>query len=253
VRKRVIRLVDPPMIRFFKLTKRYPNGVEALKGINLHVPTDSFVYITGPSGSGKTTLMKLILCMERASEGEILVAGRNLRMLSRSSIPVLRRNIGVVFQDFKLLSDRNVFENVALGLEIFGFDRNEIRSRVAETLDRVGMLRFQRAFPTMLSAGEQQRVAIARAIVTRPKILLADEPTGNVDPDMSLDIGRLFNDINADNTTVMVATHDPNLPREIAHRTLTLNNGYLVLDTDPQYVPDLDAMDPEDQAELFSP
>ena len=224
----------PAVIRFFNVTKRYPNGVEALRGISLNIPEGSFVYITGPSGAGKTTLMKLLLCMERASDGEILVAGRNVRMLRRGSISLLRRNIGIVFQDFKLLSDRNVFENVAIGLEIYGYRRQEIRKRVVEVLDRLDILRYRKAYPEMLSAGEQQRVAIARAIVGDPAILLADEPTGNLDPKLSMEIGRLLEQINAAGTTVLVATHDPNLPVELVHRTLTLNNGYLVLDTDPQ-------------------
>jgi len=222
------------LIRFFNVTKRYPNGVEALRGVSLHIPQGSFVYITGPSGAGKTTLMKLLLCMERASDGEILVAGRNVKMLRRGSVSLLRRNIGIVFQDFKLLSARNVFENVAIGLEIYGYRRQEINRRVVEVLERLDILRYRRAYPEMLSAGEQQRVAIARAIVGNPAILLADEPTGNLDPKLSMEIGRLLEQINAEGTTVLVATHDPNLPVELIHRTLTLNNGYLVLDTNPQ-------------------
>lgn len=229
------------MIRFFNVVKRYPNSVEALRGINLHLPQGSFCYITGPSGAGKTTLMKLLLCMERASEGEILVAGRNLKALTESSIPILRRNIGVVFQDFKLIEDRNVFENVAIGLQIHGYPRNDIKRRVAEVLDRLDILRYQRAYPQMLSAGEQQRVAIARAIVTKPPILLADEPTGNLDPSLSIEIAEIFNNIHSDGTTVMVATHDPTLPQELPHRTITLNNGYLVLDTAPEPLPDQDS------------
>ena len=226
------------MIRFFNVTKRYANGVEALRGLKLHVPASSFVYLTGPSGAGKTTFLKLLLAIERASEGEILIAGRNLRMLENRSIPLLRRSIGVVFQDFKLLPDRNVFENVAVGLEIQGNSARDIRRKVAEVLDSLGILRYQRAYPEMLSGGEQQRVAIARAVVTEPPILLADEPTGNLDPAMSLEIARIFEDIHSKGTTVLVATHDPSLPETFPHRVVTLNKGYLVMDTEPQAMPE---------------
>jgi cell division transport system ATP-binding protein len=226
------------MIRFFNVTKRYANGVEALRGLKLHVPASSFLYLTGPSGAGKTTFLKLLLGIERASEGEILIAGRNLKMLEDRSIPLLRRSIGIVFQDFKLLADRNVFENVAIGLEIRGHPPRDIRRRVAEVLDSLGILRYQRAYPEMLSGGEQQRVAIARAVVTEPPILLADEPTGNLDPSMSLEIARIFEEIHKKGTTVLVATHDPSLPETYPHRVVTLNKGYLVMDTDPQKVPD---------------
>ena len=226
------------MIRFMDVTKRYPNGVEALRGLSLDIEEGGFAYLTGPSGAGKTTLIKLLLCMERASEGEILVAGRNLRVLRDSSVPLLRRNIGVVFQDFKLLAHRNVSENVAVGLEIRGESRREIRRRVAQVLDDLGILRYQRAYPEMLSGGEQQRVAIARALVGRPRILLADEPTGNLDPSLSLEIAQILESIHNSGTTVVVATHDPTLPEYLPHRTLTLNKGYLVMDSAP---PDEDA------------
>ena len=236
------------MIRFMNVTKRYPNGVEALRRLSLHIEEGSFVYLTGPSGAGKTTLIKLLLGMERASEGEILVAGRNLRVLRDSSVPLLRRNIGVVFQDFKLLAARNVFENVAVGLEIRGVRRREIRRRVAEVLDELGILRYQRAYPEMLSGGEQQRVALARALVGRPLILLADEPTGNLDPGLSLEIARILETIHGKGTTVVVATHDPMLPEHLPHRTLTLNKGYMVMDSAPVAEDDA-AVPPEPVAE----
>ncbi len=221
------------MIRFFDVTKRYPNGVAAIEGLRLHIPEGDFVYLTGASGAGKTTLIKLLLAVEPVTSGEILVAGRNLRTLTRASIPRLRRNLGVVFQDFRLLPDRRVYENIAIGLEIRGLGRREIRRRVEGVAGRVGIERHLKAYPAELSGGEQQRVAIARAIAGDPPILLADEPTGNLDPELSLQIAALLDEIHAQGTTVLVATHDPMLPEHLPHRVVQLGQGAVQADTDP--------------------
>ena len=218
------------MIEMYNVSKRYPNGVEALRDVSLKIGDGEFVYLSGPSGAGKTTLMKLFLCLERASEGQILVGGRNIHNLRRGSIPYLRRNIGMVFQDFRLLPNRTVFENVAIALEILGLPRRELVPRVHQTLEAVGLAQYVREFPQSLSGGEQQRVAIARALVNEPAILLADEPTGNLDPALSLEILQLLFDIQRKGTTVLVATHNTQLLETHRMRTVTLLKGALVED-----------------------
>ena len=218
------------MIEMYHVSKRYPNGVDALADLSLKIGDGEFVFMAGPSGAGKTTLMKLFLCVERVSNGQILVGGRNIQTLRRSSIPYLRRNIGMVFQDFRLLQNRTVFDNVAIALEILGLPRREIIPRVHQTLEAVGLGRYHRSLPQMLSGGEQQRVAIARALVNEPAILLADEPTGNLDPALSLEILNLLIDIQRKGTTVLVATHNTTLLQQLPMRTITLKKGVLVDD-----------------------
>lgn len=192
------------------------------------VDKGEFVFLTGPSGAGKTTLLKLLFCAERATRGQILVNGRNIARIRESSIPYLRRNIGVVFQDFKLLNNRTVFENVALALDVIGAKRKEIKSKVWKILKLVGLQHKINTKPLRLAGGEQQRIAIARALVNDPAILLADEPTGNLDPDLTIEIVNLLKDINARGTTVMIATHDRSLVEKLHKRTLILDKGKLL-------------------------
>ncbi len=218
------------MIQLYHVYKRYPNGVEALNDVNLRIHEGEFVFLSGPSGAGKTTLIKVLLCYERPTSGQVLVKGRNLGVLRASSVPYLRRNIGVVWQDFKLLNTRSVFDNVAISLEILGLRPREISRRVEQILEVVGLERYAGAKPQMLSGGEQQRVAIARALVNEPAILLADEPTGNLDPDLSVEIMNLLLDLQQKGTTVMVATHDRFLLERYSRRTILLNRGFLVED-----------------------
>ncbi|NUN13245.1 MAG: cell division ATP-binding protein FtsE [Myxococcales bacterium] len=224
------------MIELYHVTKRYPNGVSALTDIDVAVQAGEFCFLAGPSGAGKSTFIRLLLCIEPATEGQILIKGRNLRMLRPASIPYLRRNMGVVFQNFRLLPHRNVFDNVAIALEILGISRREIVPRVEQTLDMVGLSDFDRHMPQMLSGGEQQRVAIARALVNEPAILLADEPTGNLDPTLSLEILNIFSDIHRRGATVIFATHDVTLLDRVPARILSLNRGYLVSDSGARFV-----------------
>jgi len=218
------------MIQLYHVNMRYPNGVDALHDINLRVREGEFVYLCGPSGAGKSTLIKLILAYEQATSGQVLVAGRNVQVLKASSIPYLRRNIGVVWQDFKLLNRRTVFDNVAISLEILGLRPREINRRVHQILEVVGLDRYATTMPLMLSGGEQQRVAIARALVNEPTLLLADEPTGNLDPELSVEIMNLLLDLQQKGTTVMVATHDRSLLERYSQRRILLNRGHLIED-----------------------
>ncbi len=221
------------MIQLYHVTKRYPNGIEALRDVTVRIHEGEFVFLSGPSGAGKTTYIKLLMAMERASEGQVIVAGRNLGVLKRSSVPYLRRNIGVVWQDFKLLSNRNVFDNVAIALEILGLPNKQIRRRTDQVLEMVGLERYARSMPYWLSGGEQQRVAIARALVNDPPILLADEPTGNLDPDLSVEIMQMLLDVQQRGTTVVVATHDRALMDRFGKRVILLNKGFLIEDGAP--------------------
>src|SRR5688572_9953752 len=216
------------MIQMFHVYKAYPGDPPVLSDINLHVEKGEFVFLTGPSGAGKTTLMKLIFCGEKATKGQVLVGGRNIARIRESAVPYLRRNIGVVFQDFKLLPHRTVADNVAFTLDVLGTSRSECRDRVMRMLKLVGLEHKASSLPLRLSGGEQQRVVIARALVNDPTILLADEPTGNLDPQLTLEIMDLLCDVNARGTTVVVATHDASLIERYQKRTLRLERGTLV-------------------------
>jgi cell division transport system ATP-binding protein len=200
----------------------------ALQDLSLNVDKGEFVFLTGPSGAGKSTLLRLLLCQERPSEGEIFVNGHDLTKLSRGDIQEYRRGVGFIFQDFKLIPSRTVFENVAFVLEVLGIPTSQQRRRAFQVLKWVGLQHRINAYPRDLSGGEQQRIAIARALVNDPALVLADEPTGNLDPDLSLEIMNLLREINAGGTTVLVATHDRELIRLVGRRTITLDQGRVV-------------------------
>jgi cell division transport system ATP-binding protein len=219
------------MIRFENVSKTYPRSSQpALKEISLDVERGEFVFLVGQSGSGKSTMLRLILREEAASSGNVLVAGRELSSLPNRKVPALRREIGTVFQDFRLLPNKNVFQNVAFALQVLGKSRHAIKAVVPETLEMVGLEGLEKRLPHELSGGEQQRVAIARAFVNKPAILLADEPTGNLDPSTSLDIVRLLDRINRTGTTIVMATHDHEIVDQLLKRVVELNNGGLVRD-----------------------
>jgi cell division transport system ATP-binding protein len=221
------------MIRFDNVWKRYDGEQDALRQVSLHVAAGEFVFVTGHSGAGKSTVLRLIALIERPSRGQIIVDSRNLERLGRREIPFFRRQVGMIFQDHRLLMDRPVFDNVALPLTVAGHRPQEIAKRVRAALDKVGLLHKERRFPAALSSGEQQRVGIARAVVNRPKILLADEPTGNLDPALSREILTLFNQFNQVGVTVVIATHDVELIGSMPRRTLLLQAGQLVKDRAP--------------------
>lgn len=216
------------MIGFERVGKRYAGRYDALAGISFQIQRGEMVFLTGHSGAGKSSLLRLIMRLERPSRGRVLVAGHDVDQLHDSVIPFYRRQIGVVFQDHQLLFDRNIFANVALPLEIQGVEPRESARRVRAALDKVGLLHRERALPIELSGGEQQRVGIARAVVNKPALLLADEPTGNLDPQLSADIMRLFEDFNNTGTTVLVASHDLALIARLQHRVLRLREGRLM-------------------------
>jgi cell division transport system ATP-binding protein len=216
------------MISFERVSKRYPEGHDALREVSFDIARDDLVFLTGHSGAGKSTLMRLIMLMDRASRGKVVVDGVDLSSVSRRAVPAHRRDIGVVFQNHQLLFDRPVFDNVALPLIISGYEYREVGRRVRAALDKVGLLSKERAMPLTLSGGEQQRVGIARAVVGRPKILLADEPTGNLDPQLSAEIMQLFEAFNQVGVTVLIASHDLALISRLRHRILTLREGRLV-------------------------
>jgi len=219
------------MIRFENVAKTYPRSNQpALRGVSMEIERGEFVFLVGQSGSGKSTLLRLILREERATSGNVLVAGRELSTLPNRKVPELRREIGTVFQDFRLLPNKNVFQNVAFALQVLGRSRQTIKAVVPETLDMVGLGGLEKRLPHELSGGEQQRVAIARAFVNKPAILLADEPTGNLDPTTSLDIVRLLDRINRTGTTIVMATHDDEIVDQLRKRVVELNNGSLVRD-----------------------
>jgi len=218
------------MIQLFHVSKRYAGDAPVLDDVTLFVGKGEFVWLTGPSGAGKSTLLKMLFCAERPTDGQILVGGRNVGRLSQAGVPYLRRNIGVVFQDFKLLENRTVLENVGYALEVVGCSDAEIRARSQKRLTQVGLDHKADSLPQRLSGGEQQRVAIARALVNEPAILLADEPTGNLDPGLTDQILELLFLANARGTTVIVATHDRALLLRHRRRTLALDHGKLVSD-----------------------
>jgi cell division transport system ATP-binding protein len=219
------------MIDFTHVFKRYPGGFDALRDINLRIEAGEMAFITGHSGAGKSTLLRLITAIERPTRGEAAVNGRNLTKLPRRRIPYFRRAIGVVFQDHKLLFDRTVYDNVALPLIVTGADQNEIPRRVRAALEMVGLLDKERMLPVTLSGGEQQRVGIARAVVNKPPLLLADEPTGNLDSKLSDEILDLFLDFHHHGVTVLIATHDLHLIDRARRRVIELNHGELARDT----------------------
>ena len=216
------------MIQIFNLYKVYPDNHPALTDINLHIKKGDFVFVTGPSGAGKTTLIKLIFCAEKATRGQIIVNGINLAKIKKAGISCLRRNIGVVFQDFKLLNNRTAYENVVFALEVTGARRKEIKRKAWQVLKLVGLQNRLDATPLGLSGGEQQRIAIARAIVNNPTILLADEPTGNLDSEITQDIMELFKNINERGTTVIIATHNKNLAHQYSDKHILLDKSRIV-------------------------
>ncbi|MEH6586765.1 MAG: cell division ATP-binding protein FtsE [Halioglobus sp.] len=216
------------MISFERVSKRYQEGHDALRDVSFEIAKDDLVFLTGHSGAGKSTLMRLIMLMDRATRGKVVVDGVDLASVPGRNIPAHRRDIGVVFQNHQLLFDRSVFENVALPLIIAGYDYREVGRRVRAALDKVGLLSRERALPVTLSGGEQQRVGIARAVVGKPKILLADEPTGNLDPALSAEIMTLFEEFNQVGVTVLIASHDLILISQLRHRIITLSEGRLV-------------------------
>ena len=222
------------MIRVFHLYKNYLPTVAVLQDVSFKLEAGDFVFLTGPSGAGKTTLLRLLFAAERPKSGQILINGKNITSFSRRRIAHVRRSIGVVFQDFKLITYRTVFDNVALVLEISGTPRNEIKKRVWKVLKLVGIEQKLYRYPLELSGGEQQRVAIARALVNEPQIILADEPTGNLDFEITTEIMNILNNVNAQGTTVMLATHNQLLLQKFKRKVFTLHNGMLHEDVLPK-------------------
>lgn len=221
------------MIRFDRVTKVYVKGQKpALADLSLNIEREEFVFLVGKSGSGKSTFLQMVLRGERATSGEVWVLGKNLSKLSNWRVPQLRRQIGTVFQDFRLLESKTVYENVALAMEVIGKPRHAIRTSVPDVLELVGLEGKDQRFPNELSGGECQRVAIARAMVNRPPLLLADEPTGNLDPETSLGIMRLLDRINRSGTTVVMATHDAKIVDQMRKRVVELEDGRMVRDQD---------------------
>ncbi|EGN74469.1 cell division ATP-binding protein FtsE [Idiomarina sp. A28L] len=218
------------MIRFEQVSKTYPGGFQALNRVNFQVAAGELAFLTGHSGAGKSTLLRLVALMERPTLGRVLINGHDLNKINRRQIPYLRRDIGMIFQDHRLLMDKTVFDNVALPLYIEGYTQSEARKRVQAALDKVGLGGQERKYPIMLSGGEQQRVGIARAIVNKPPLLLADEPTGNLDPTLSLEIMNLFESFHQVGVSVLIATHDLALVARMRHRNLVLRNGAMIDD-----------------------
>ncbi|PWW29501.1 cell division transport system ATP-binding protein [Cytobacillus oceanisediminis] len=218
------------MIEMKDVYKRYPNGVTAASGIDVHIKQGEFVYVVGPSGAGKSTFIKMMYREEKPSSGTITIDGVNLATLRSTKVPLLRRKIGVVFQDFKLLPTLTVYENVAFALEVIEEQPKTIKKQVMETLELVNLKHKARMLPTELSGGEQQRVSIARSIVNAPKVVIADEPTGNLDPDTSWEIMNIFEEINTRGTTVVMATHNKEIVNTIKHRVIAIEGGRIVRD-----------------------
>ncbi|WP_247739817.1 cell division ATP-binding protein FtsE [Endozoicomonas sp. G2_2] len=215
------------IVAFKNVIKRYPGGKIALDGVSLHLRRGEMAFLTGHSGAGKSTLMKLIGLIERPTRGQVVINGTNLGAVKRSQIPRYRQRLGLIFQNYNLLFDRTVFDNVALPLVIRGLGHADIARRVRAALDTVGLLSHERKFPVTLSGGEQQRVGIARAVVDRPYLILADEPTGNLDPALSADIMRLFTRLNEAGTSIMIATHAIDLVERLGYRRIRLDHGHL--------------------------
>lgn len=219
------------IIRLKNVKKRYKNGVTAIYDLNLNIEKGSFVFVIGDSGSGKSTFMKLLYREEKPTSGQIIVGGINVAKLRNSKVYKLRRKLGIVFQDYRLLPKLTVYENVAFALEVTGVDSKQIRKRVIDVLDKVGLKHKAKEYPDKLSGGEQQRVAIARAVVNRPKILICDEPTGNLDPKISMEIMEILEKINKEyDTTVLMVTHDLDIVSKMKKRTIAIKEGRLVKD-----------------------
>lgn len=216
------------MLKFDHVSKRYPDAGEALSDVSFHLERGEMAFLTGRSGAGKSTLLKLIAMMEQTTRGTVMLNGQNISRVSDRQIPHMRRNLGLIFQDYKLLNDRTVFDNVALPLVVSGVNHQEISRRVRAALDKVSLLGKERKYPLALSGGEQQRVGIARAIVNKPKLILADEPTGNLDPDLSAEVMHMFEEFIQVGVTVLIATHDIELIHSLGHRELRLDKGHLV-------------------------
>lgn len=219
------------MIRFDNVAKRYPTGREGLAGINLHLQAGEMAFLTGHSGAGKSTLLKMIGLLERATRGQVWVNSRNLNKLKQRDVAYHRREVGMIFQDHRLLHDRSVFDNIALPLVVAGMGHGETRRRVRAALDKVGLLNKEKSLPISLSGGEQQRVGIARALVSKPPVLLADEPTGNLDPALSREIMDLFVQFNQVGVTLLIATHDVDLINTYGKRIINLRDGRVDCDT----------------------
>ena len=228
------------MIQLESVVKRYPGGQEALKGLSLTIDKGEMVFVTGHSGAGKSTLLRLIALIERPTNGQVIVDGQNLKRVSRRKIPAYRRQMGMVFQDHKLLYDRSVFDNVALPLIISGIGHRDAGRKVRAALDQVSLLHKEKQSPETLSSGEQQRVGIARAIVSRPKLVIADEPTGNLDPDLSLEVMRIFRRFNEVGVTLLIASHDIALIDQLGCRRIALENGQVQQSIDEDDFADYD-------------
>jgi len=218
------------MIEMKDIMKKYSNGTTAIRNLSISIDQGEFVYVVGPSGAGKSTFIKLMYREEKATKGVLNVAGYDLVGMKNREIPLMRREIGVVFQDYKLLPRKTVFENVAYAMQVIGRKPRDIKKRVMEVLDLVGLKHKVRVFPSELSGGEQQRVSIARAILNTPKVLIADEPTGNLDPENSWEIMKLLDRINAQGTTVVMATHNSTIVNTIRHRVIAIENGRIIRD-----------------------
>ncbi|OGT98599.1 MAG: cell division ATP-binding protein FtsE [Gammaproteobacteria bacterium RIFOXYB2_FULL_38_6] len=216
------------MIRFVNVTKKYPFGHVALNQVNFHLEKGEMAFLTGHSGAGKTTLLKLMMLIERPSRGQVYLDNKCLNKMPRRNVPYFRRKIGMVYQDSHLLLNRTVYENVAMPLIVSDYSGKDMKSRVSAALDKVGLLHQGKKYPMALSSGEQQRVGIARAIVNRPPLILADEPTGNLDPGLSAEIMKLFETLNDVGITLLIASHDLNLIASMRHRILTLKQGVLI-------------------------
>lgn len=219
-----------PIIEFRGVSKTYQTGTHALEDVNIKINNGEFVFVVGSSGAGKSTFMKLIMREEKANTGKIIVNGFELTSLKRKDVPMLRRTMGIVFQDFRLIPNMNVFENVAFAMHVVGATNKEIRVEVSKALSKVGLGHKARSMPSQLSGGEQQRVGLARALVNSPDLIIADEPTGNVDPNMSYEIVNLLTEINKKGTTILMVTHDHNLVRDFNHRVIMLDGGKIVAD-----------------------
>ena len=219
-----------PIIEFRGVSKTYQTGTHALDDVNIKINNGEFVFVVGSSGAGKSTFMKLIMREEKANTGKIVVNGFDLTNMKRKDVPMLRRTMGIVFQDFRLIPTMNVFENVAFAMHVVGADGRDIRKEVSKALAKVGLGHKARSMPNQLSGGEQQRVGLARALVNSPDLIIADEPTGNVDPNMSYEIVSLLTEINRKGTTILMVTHDHNLVRDFQHRVIMLDSGKIVAD-----------------------